>query len=205
MSGPETSDLPMEPLEVFTVESEDREGAAKYKDVIADILTDLNLVRTIGRLKVYIDSTAPVFIIVGIFRPGLARLTLGDVADISSVTEGLLISVREELYASKALGKLWTKYGRENVLQTDRAAVIVPVQGDFARQMDDVSAIVVYDPQEDLKKNVIDALLRITPEGFRVRKHFIDQHMLAFIASEDPIKPEWMETCRKLRNSIGGK
>jgi hypothetical protein len=47
-------------------------------------------------------------------------------------------------------------------------------------------------------------LLRITPEGFRVRKHYIDQHMLAFIASEDPIKPEWMEMCKKLRASIGG-
>jgi len=196
------SDLIMEPLEIFTVESEDKEGAAKYREVISDILSDLNLVRAIGRLKVYIDPKAPVFIIVGIFRPGLARLTLGDVADISSVTEGLLVSVREELYASKALGKLWAKYGRENIIQTDRAAVIVPVKGDFSRQMDDISSVVVYDPQEELKKNVIDALLRITPEGFRVRKHFIDEHMLAFIASEDPIKPEWMEICKRLRNSI---
>jgi len=61
----------------------------------------------------------------------------------------------------------------------------------------------VYDPQEELKKNVIDALLRITPEGFRVRKHYIDARMLAFIASEDPIKPEWLDICRKLRSSIG--
>ncbi len=54
--------------------------------------------------------------------------------------------------------------------------------------MDDISSIIVYDPHEELKKNVIDALIRITPEGFRVRKHFISEHMLAFIASEDPIK-----------------
>jgi putative methanogenesis marker protein 17 len=197
------NDLTMEPLEVFTVESEDREGAEKYKEVISDILLDLNLVRAIGRLKVYVDPKAPVFIIVGLFRPGLARLTLGDVADISSVNEGLLVSVREEQYSSKAIGKLWSMYGRENILPTDRAAVIVPVKGDFAKQMDDVSAIVVYDPQEELKKNVIDALLRITPEGFRVRKHFIDQHMLAFIASEDPIKPEWLAICKQLRSDIG--
>jgi putative methanogenesis marker protein 17 len=197
------SDLVMEPLEVFTVESEDQEGAAKYREVISDILSDLNLVRAIGRLKVYVDPKAPVFIIVGLFRPGLAKLTLGDVADISSVNEGLLVSVREEQYASKAVGKLWSKYGRENIIQTERAAVIVPIKGDFEKQMDDISAIVVYDPQEDLKKNVIDALLRITPEGFRVRKHYIDAHMLAFVASEDPIKPEWMEICKKLRRNIG--
>jgi len=197
------NDLLMEPLEVFTVESEDKEGAEKYREVISDILTDLNLVRAIGRLKVYVDPKAPVFIIVGLFRPGLAKLTLGDVADISNVNEGLLVSMREEEYASIAVGKLFSQYGRENIIQTDRAAVIVPAKGDFAKQMDDVSAIVVYDPQEDLKKNVIDALIRITPEGFRVRKHYITEHMLAFIASEDPIKPEWMEICKRLRAEIG--
>lgn len=197
------SDFAMEPLEVFTVESEDREGAAKYREVISDILSDLNLVRAIGRLKVYIDPKAPVFIIVGLFRPGLAKLTIGDVADITSVAEGLLVSIREEIYASKAVGKLWAKYGRESVIQTERAAVIVPLKGDFAKQMDDISSIVVYDPREDLHKNVIDALLRIMPEGFRVRKHYIDEHTLAFIASEDPIKPEWVEMCKKLMGSIG--
>lgn len=198
-------ELIMGPLEVFTVESEDKEGAEKYKDVISDILYDLNLVRAIGRLEAYIDPKAPVFIIVGLFRPGLAKLTLGDVADISNVNEGLLVSVREEEYASKAVGKLFSQYGRENIVQTDRAAVIVPVRegGDFARQMDDVSSIVVYDPREELKKNVIDALLRITPEGFRVRKHFISERMLAFIASEDPIKPEWIDKCKQMRKNIG--
>ncbi len=196
-------DLNMEPLEVFTVESEDLEGAEKYKEVISDILYDLNLVRAIGRLKAYIDPKGPVFIMVGLFRPGLAKLTLGDVADISNVNEGLLVSVREEEYASKAVSKLFSQYGRENIIQTDRAAVIVPAKGDFAKQMDDVSSIVVYDPQEDLKKNIIDALLRITPEGFRVRKYYITGRMMAFIASEDPIKPEWMEICKHLRENIG--
>ncbi|HEY3421594.1 MAG TPA: methanogenesis marker 17 protein [Methanocellaceae archaeon] len=196
------NDMIMEPLEIFEVESEDKEGAAKYKEVISDILMDLNLVRAIGRLKAYADPKAPVFIIVGIFRPGMAKLTLGDVADISSVNEGLLVSVREEQYSSKAVSQLWSTYGRENIISTDRAAVIVPFKGDLEKQMDDISSIIVYDPQEELKKNVIDALIRITPEGFRVRKHFISEHMLAFIASEDPIKPEWIDICRRLRKEI---
>ncbi len=125
--------MTMEPLEIFEVESEDKEGAEKYKEVITDILQDLNLVRAIGRLKVYVDPKAPVFIIVGIFRPGMAKLTLGDVADISSVNEGLLVSVREEQYSSKAVGQLWPTYGRENIISTDRAAVIVPFKGDSGK------------------------------------------------------------------------
>jgi putative methanogenesis marker protein 17 len=189
--------------ERFTVESTDPEGAEKYDGVVRDVLSDLNLVRSIGRLHVYIDPKQPVFIAVGLFRRSLPTLTLGDVADIASVNEGLMVSVRDEQYAATAVGKLYLKYGRDRLIPTDRTAVIVPPMGDYAKQHDDIASIVVYDPKDELKKAVIDALIRITPEGFRVRKHYISEHMLAFIASEDPIKPEWIDICRKLREKIG--
>jgi putative methanogenesis marker protein 17 len=192
----------MEPLETFKVESTDPEGAAKYEEVIRDVLSDLNLARAIGRLHVYIDPVQPVFIAVGLFRQGLPTLKLGDVADIASVNEGLLVSVRDEEYAAKAVGKLYLKYGRDRIIPTDRTAVIVPAAGDFARQHDDIASIVVYDPRDELKKSVIDALIRITPEGFRIRKHYISEHMLAFIASEDPIRPDWLEICNRMRKGI---
>lgn len=189
----------------FTVESTDVEGAKLYDGVLRDVLSDLNLARAIGRLHIYIDPKQPVFIAVGLFRQGLPTLTLGDVADISGVNEGLLVSVRDEEYAATAVGKLYLKYGRDQLIPTDRTAVIVPTKGDYATQHDEIAAIVVYDPKEELKKSVIDALIRITPEGFRVRKHYISEHMLAFIASEDPIRPEWMDTCRMLRQKINSE
>ena len=198
-------DSEVEQPERFTVESTDPEGAQKYDGVVRDVLSDLNLVRAIGRLHVYIDPKQPVFIAVGRFRQGLPTLTLGDVADILSVNEGLLVSVRDEEYAAKAVGKLYLKYGRDQLIPTDRTAVIVPFRGDYAKQHDDIASIVVYDPREELKKAVIDALIRITPEGFRVRKHYISERMLAFIASEDPIRPEWVDICRKLRDKIGSE
>jgi putative methanogenesis marker protein 17 len=193
----------MEPLEVFTVESEDVEGAKKYEEVIKDVLADLGLVRAISKLKVYVDPKEPVFIIVGIFRPGLPTLTLGDIADLLSVNEGISVSISNEQFASKVVGKLFMQYGRENVIQTDRTSLIIPFKGDFATQVDELSSIVVYNPREELKKNVIEALIRITPEGFRVRKHHISDKVMAFIASEDIIKPEWVEICNKMRKSIG--
>jgi len=192
----------MEPLEVFRVESTDPEGAKKYEEVIRDVLTDLNLVRAIGRLRVYIDPKEPVFIVVGLFRPGLPTITLGDVADINSVNDGLMISVREEEYAATAVGKLYLRYGRDRIIATDRTSIIVPLQTDFAKQHDEISSIVVYDPKDELKKSVIDALIRIAPEGFRVRKHYISERLLAFIASEDPIKQEWTDVCRRIRSEI---
>lgn len=192
----------MEPLEVFQVESTDPEGAKRYEEVIKDVLTDLNLVRAIGRLRVYIDPKEPVFIIVGLFRQGLPTITLGDVADINSVNEGILVSVREEEYAATAVGKLFLRYGRDKIIPTDRTSVIVPTHGDYGHQHDEISSLVVYDPKDEMKKSVIDALIRIAPEGFRVRKHYISEHMLAFIASEDPIKQEWMDICHRIRDEI---
>jgi hypothetical protein len=88
--------------ERFTVESNDLEGAKKYDGVVRDVLSDLNLVRAIGRLHVYIDPKEPVFIAVGLFRRSLPTLTLGDVADINSVQEGLMVSVEEIRTAERA-------------------------------------------------------------------------------------------------------
>ena len=200
MTGDEAAAEPT--FERFTVESPDAEGAQKYDGVVRDVLSDLNLVRAIGRLHIFIDPKQPVFIAVGLFRRSLPTLTLGDVADINSVAEGLLVSVRDEEYAATAVGKLYLKYGRDKLIPTDRTSVIVPPAGDYGKQHDDIASIVVYDPKDELKKSVIDALIRITPEGFRVRKHYISEHMLAFIASEDPIKPEWIDICRKIRDGI---
>ena len=197
-----SSDMMMEPLEVFLVESTDPEGAKKYEEVIKDVLTDLNMVRVIGRLRVYIDPKEPVFIVVGLFRQGMPTITLGDVADINSATDGIQVSVREEEYAGTAVSKLYTKYGRDKISPTDRTSVIVHSQGDYGQQHDDISAIVVYDPKDELKKSMIDALIRIVPEGFRVRKHHISERMMAFIASEDPIKPEWIALCQRIRAEI---
>ncbi len=115
-----------------------------------------------------------------------------------------MVSVRDEEYAATAVGKLYLKYGRDKLIPDGpdlcHRAVMPAI---YAKQHDDISSIVVYDPKDELKKSVIDALIRITPEGFRVRKHYISEHMLAFIASEDPIKPEWIDICRSLREKIG--
>ncbi len=47
----------MDPMEVFKIEVTGQEefGAKKYRELIMDILQDLGLIRSIGKLYVYVD------------------------------------------------------------------------------------------------------------------------------------------------------
>jgi hypothetical protein len=47
--------------------------------------------------------------------------------------------------------------------------------------------------QKNVRRNITDCLLRVIPEGFRVRKQIVDNNTLAIIASEDPVKEGWVK------------
>jgi putative methanogenesis marker protein 17 len=57
---------------------------------------------------------------------------------------------------------------------------------------------VVYDPEKELMVGLMDVILRIVPEGFRVRRYIRKDDIIAVIASEDPIKNEWVEKALRL-------
>ena len=60
----------MDPMEVFKIEvtGEEEYGAKKYREIIMDILQDLGLIRSIGRLYVYVDIKKPFFSVFGLLR-----------------------------------------------------------------------------------------------------------------------------------------
>ena len=61
----------MDPMEVFKIEvtgSEDF-GAKKYREIIMDILQDLGVIRSIGRLYVYVDISSRSLRSTGCFAP----------------------------------------------------------------------------------------------------------------------------------------
>jgi len=64
----------MDPMEVFKIEVTGQEefAAKKYREIIMDILLDLGLIRSIGKLYVYIDIMQPVFAIYGLLRTGIS-------------------------------------------------------------------------------------------------------------------------------------
>jgi hypothetical protein len=75
----------MEPMEVFKIEvtGEEEFGAKKYRELIMDILQDLGLIRSIGKLYVYIDiRTVLPFVFL---RTGIPPLRVRDVGGVLKV------------------------------------------------------------------------------------------------------------------------
>ncbi len=180
----------MDPLEVYKVEAPGEEfGAGKYREIILDILQDLGLVRSIGRLYVYVDIEKPYFAVYGVLRGSLPPLRVSDVADIAKIEGGYQIKLNEEEHLADMLKVLWERYGRDKVEQPDRDLLTVSTDASPAD-------LIVTDVDAEFRRDLTDALIRIAPEGFRNRRNEMTEDTFFFIASEETITPELIEEVR---------
>ena len=194
----------MEQLETFMVESPDAVGAKTTKTLIQDVLADLSLNRVIGRLRVFVDPVEPVFIFAALLRLGTPAIRLKDFAKVDMGALGkdeVKIELLREAFTIKLLNKLWEKYSKENIVQPDKKIIVVKT--DPIKELDVLREIVIEEPQQEVLDRLIDAIaLRIIPEGFRVRKHELSSSHVLFVASEDTLKPEWLEKAKDIIESL---
>jgi putative methanogenesis marker protein 17 len=194
----------MEQLETFIVECPDATGAKTTRSLIQDTLADLSLSRVIGRLKVYMDPVEPVFIFAALLRLGTPSIKIKDFAKVDMGALGkdeVKIELDKEMFTVKLLNKLWAKYGKENIEQPDRKIIVVKT--DPIKDLDMLRELVIEEPQQEVLDRLIDAIaLRIIPEGFRVRKHELSNTHVLFVASEDTLKPEWLEKGKEIMDSL---
>ena len=194
----------MKPLEVFRVESPDKTGAEAYESVIRDVLADLELTTVLGRLWIWIDPTEPVFIFCALIRTGIPPICVKDMADISTgapSSKQVELKLTNEEHVSTLLNILWIEYGRENVSQPEKKVITIDTEDkDEVRRT--LADVVIADPRREIESRLADALLRITPEGFRVRHHVSTGSEMLFVASEDPIKPEWVKKAEDMMNQL---
>lgn len=175
----------MDPMEVFKIEVTGAEefGARKYRELIMDILQDLGLIRSIGRLYVYIDIQKPVFAVYGRLRSGIPPLTVKDVGDVLRVEGGYQIKINDEEHMADLLRALWSRYGRERVEQPSRDVVIVASDTPPHELM-------VANTEAEFLQDLTDALIRVAPEGFRNRRNEMTSTSFFFMAAEEALKPE---------------
>ncbi len=194
----------MEQLETFIVESADAVGAKTTRILIQDVLADLSLNRVIGRLKVYVDPVQPVFIFVALLRLTTPAIRLKDFAKVDMGALGkdeIKIELQREAFTIKLLSKLWEKYGKEKIEQPDKKIIIIKV--DPLLELDGMKELVIEEPRQEVLDRLIDAIaLRIIPEGFRVRKHVLTPSYVSFVASEDTLKPEWIQRGKEMLASL---
>jgi len=175
----------MDPMEVFKIEvtGDEEYGAKKYREIIMDILQDLGLIRSIGRLYVYVDIQKPFFSVYGLLRSGIPPLTVKDVGDVMKVQGGYQIKINDEEHMADLLRVLWERYGRERVEQPARDIVIIASDTS-------PSELMVTDLEAEYLQDLADALVRVAPEGFRNRRNEMTKDSFFFIAAEEQLTQE---------------
>ncbi|UEC43090.1 MAG: hypothetical protein METHAR1v1_1060042 [Methanothrix sp.] len=176
--------MEMDPLEVFEVEMPgEGYGADKYREIIMDILQDLGLIRSIGRLYVYVNIERPYFAVFGMIRGKLPPLKVEEVGDLVAAEGGYQITVEDEEHMAGLIRALWGAYGREKVEQPDRNVLVVLSE-------ESPGGLVVADLETEFRRDLLDALVRIAPEGFRNRRNEMAKDNFFFLAAEETITPE---------------
>ncbi|MDG6243906.1 MAG: methanogenesis marker 17 protein [Methanolobus sp.] len=190
----------MEALETFIVESPVKEEGDVYKSIVADIITELVLGGAIGRIKVVVRPEDSLFQMAVILRGGQPKMKLSDMASVevsNQMKKELTISIGQEKYFPELIEKLWARYGRMKVLQPERNTLKI-IAEDIDSEVSFLNDMVVADPRSTLLSRLVEMAIRATPEGFRVRYHSMNDNLFVFAASEDPLKPEWIQEANQI-------
>lgn len=193
----------MEPLETFVVESSISSEAEHYKQIVSDVISELVLARAIGRIKIFVKPEDSLFQMAIILRGGLPLIKVRDFADVGVEKGKVQIRLKNEEYLPQLLEILWAKYDSSNVNQPERRTVTIRCD-DVYEEVKEMEDTVVADPRKDLQSRLVDMAIRATPEGFRVRYHSLEGNDFIFVASEDAMKPEWIDRAHKMLEELAG-
>ena len=180
----------MSGIEAFTHDSPEKAGGEYYERIAADVLQDLNLLRVISKLHVSVDPKVPLFIVVGVIRKLPAVVRIHDFASVQVKGNRITLSISDESYLAPLLRFLWGRYGKPNVEQPDRWTVVITVPEGGAEGFEELP---VYDPREDIFRDLMYAMVCIQPEGFKVRKEAYKDGKFWFVASEDTLPEDVVE------------
>lgn len=196
----------MEPLEIFKVETKISEEAEAYRSIISDVMSELALANSIGRIYAIITPEDSLFQMAIILRGSPPLVKTSDFADVDvgAVTRNeIQIVLRDEKYLPELLEKLWAKYGRGKVIQQDRKTINVIVEN-MDIEIEAIKGMIIFDPKRTLLSRLVEMAIRATPEGFRVRYHSLNNNEFIFVASEDAMKPEWVQQGHQMLEQIKG-
>jgi putative methanogenesis marker protein 17 len=191
----------MPPLEYFKVECGDRVGGEAYESIASDVLQDLDLIRVLERLHIYIDPKVPIFLAVGRIRNVPRAVRLRDFANVNVQDNKAIIGIGDEVYLAPLLTLLWARYGKEHVDQPDRFTIILQLGEAEARELED---LVVADPSESLYKDIIYAMQYIAPEGFKVRRQYVRGTTFYYVASENTLPEDIVQTLVAEKLALAG-
>jgi putative methanogenesis marker protein 17 len=174
----------MDALEYFQVESPEPVGAEYYRKIIGTVLQDLDLIKIISKLHVFVDPKIPIFVAVGIIKKLPSLIRVRDTGAVKPEDHKAVISIGDETYLAPLLSVLQAKFGKDHVEQPDRFTVLITAEEAIGS---DIEEMVVADPSESIYRDLVYALQYAAPEGFKVRRQYVGKDRFYYVASEDTL------------------
>lgn len=191
----------MEALEYFHVESPESIGADYYQQIVAVVLQDLNLIKIISKLHVFVDPKVPIFIAVGLIKRLPALIRVRDCGSVKIEDNKAIIAISNETYLASLLTALYNKFGKDHVDQPDRFTVVITSDKEIGSEIEE---IIIADPSEGIYRDIIYAMQYAAPEGFKVRRQFVSKERFYYVASEDTLDNEFIDKLIKEKFSLLG-
>ncbi|MDD1673221.1 MAG: methanogenesis marker 17 protein [Methanomicrobiales archaeon] len=191
----------MDALEYFQVESPEIVGAEYYQKIIGIVLQDLDLIKIISRLHVFVDPRVPIFVAVGVIKKLPSVVRVRDTGSVKIEDHKAVISISDETYLAPLLSVLQERYGKERVEQPDRFTIIITSKESIDN---DLEEMVVADPSIGIYSDLVYALQYAAPEGFKVRRQFVSKDLFWYVASEDTLDDEMVTNLVKEKFALMG-
>lgn len=174
------------------VEGTDDYGNSVYGELFERILIDLGLSNRVEQARMIIRPEAPLFLISVRTRKARTIVSVSEIASIEDKDAGTFLTITNESYAPTLLALLWKRFGRERIEQLSRLEVLC--KGVPRAEIE----VLTLDPGQELKKEVIDAVWRLLPEGFKVRHNILSDMVLTIVATEHTMQKEFIELAQKV-------
>ncbi|MEM0449540.1 MAG: methanogenesis marker 17 protein [Methanomassiliicoccales archaeon] len=180
----------------IVVEGSEDYGNEIYAELFERILIDLGLTNRVEGAKLLIYPEKHLFVVSVRMRRARQALKIPEMADLSERDGATYIAIRNESYAPPLLALLWKLFGRERIEQLSRLEILA--HGIPISRLENLE----LNPGEELRKEVLDAIWRLLPEGFKVRRNLIADDVMTVISTEHEMQDEFMKIGEALHREM---
>jgi len=178
------------------VEGSEEYGNDVYVELFERILIDLGLTNRVEGAKLLIYPEKHLFIVTVMMRQARTSVKVSEVADVSDRDGNAYLVIRNESYAPPLLALLWKQFGRERIEQLSRLEILA--HGSTVGKIESLQ----ISPGEELRKEVLDAVWRLLPEGFKVRHNLFDKNVMTIISTEHTMEEEFVQMGKRAHQQM---
>ncbi len=178
------------------VESSEGFGGESYEGLFKRIVQDLGIYRNVDEARMIMRPDIPFFLVSVRMRSPSSTSSIGEATELRDAPEGARLTILDENFAPAILRWLWDAYGRDRTDQLSRLELVV--KGVKADELRDVE----IQSMERQKSQLLDALWRILPEGFKVRHNLTNRSTITLMTTEACMSREWIELAEKVHEEM---